>query len=71
MSRHVTSEMQIIYDRGADQGGYSVEVPDLTHPGTVKLIWRWLETDVGLKGSHLDALRSVHDSYPSLSYHPY
>lgn len=34
-----------------------VEVPDLTHLGTTKLIWRWLETDVGLKGSHLDALR--------------
>ena len=35
------------------------EVPDLTHLGTTKLIWRWLETDVGLKGSHLDALRVI------------
>lgn len=36
---------------------HSTEVPDLTHTGTAKLIWRWLETDTGIKGSHLDSLR--------------
>ncbi|KAK4685432.1 translation machinery-associated protein 16, partial [Tremellales sp. Uapishka_1] len=52
-------EMEELRRREWSEWATGLEIPDLTHGPTVRLMYTWLESDTPIVGSHIDLLRQV------------